>query len=185
GRRARGLVRRSRGLRWPSSPGDARATTGRTRGRAPAQRRGRGVALSKRTVRMRRTVSLLATLALGGSLMAAPTVAGANPPDGTPGGPPAAEVPVSDTGSYVVVMEGDPLVTTEGRDGVQSARARNRGQQMRAQHARAARDAGVEIVNDYVTAANGFSAAMSHEQAEALAARKDVQRVIPDVMRYP
>lgn len=93
-------------------------------------------------------------------------------------------VPVSDTGSYVVLMEGDPLVVTQGRDAIDSPSGRERGRQMRQTHSRAARDAGVRIVNQYTVALNGFSASMSHRQATELASRDDVTMVVPDVRRH-
>ena len=140
----------------------------------------------------RKTVSLLGALALGASLMAAPTLAGAQPaepgpsngpPSGTPGDP--ADVPVSETGSYVVVMEGEPLVVTEGREGVDSSRGRARAAEMRAKHDEAASSVGAEPINEYTVALNGFSAVLDHADAERLAGRKDVRMVLPDVLRQP
>jgi subtilisin family serine protease len=95
------------------------------------------------------------------------------------------DVPVSDTGSYIVVMDGDPVVVTVGQDNVDSPRGRARARQLRAQHRQAADSASVRIINQYTTALNGFSATMSHEQAQKLAARADVTLVLADEMQFP
>ncbi len=129
----------------------------------------------------RRFVAFLGSLALGASLLAVPTLAGANPDESDS----TVEVTESTTGSYVVLMEGDPLVITEGKDRVNTRQGRARGQQMRASQERAAASVGAETVNEYTVALNGFSSVMSHEQAETLAARKDVRLVLPDEMRQP
>ena len=74
--------------------------------------------------------------------------------------------------SYIVLMEADPLVITEGRDGLNTTQAKNRGQQLKASHTQAMRDAGVapaRIVNSYTTALNGFSALINYQQAVELA----------------
>ncbi|MGH3737705.1 MAG: S8 family peptidase [Micromonosporaceae bacterium] len=94
-------------------------------------------------------------------------------------------VPVSETGSYIVVMDGDPVVRTEGQDNVDSARGKARGRQLRTEHRRAAASAGIRIINDYTVALNGFSATMSHQQAQKLAARDDVTLVLADEMHQP
>ncbi len=95
------------------------------------------------------------------------------------------DVPVSPSGSYIVVMDGDPVVATEGQDNVDSSRGRARARQLRTEHRQAANSAGVRIVNQYTTALNGFSAIMSHVQAEKLAARNDVILVLADEMYFP
>jgi subtilisin family serine protease len=127
------------------------------------------------------STALIGTLVLGASLVV-PLLATATPPEGGPPGL-AGRVAESDTGSYVVLMEGDPLARTEEQGRFDTPRARARGRQMRAEHGRAARSARVEIVNEYTVALNGFSAIMSHRQAEKLAARDDVRLVVPDVRR--
>lgn len=133
----------------------------------------------------RRTIAALGAMALGASLLSVPTLAGASPGEGAGTADAAvAPVPVSETGSYVVIMEGDPLVVTEGGgDQVATRRGKARGQQMRAEQARVARDAGVEPTNTYTNALNGFSAVMDHDQAESIANRKDVRLVVPDYWR--
>src|SRR5918996_645980 len=85
-------------------------------------------------------------------------------------------------GSYVVVMEDDPLVATFAVDELDTAAAKNRGQELRASHSRALRalSGDVQKIHDYTVALNGFSALLSQAQAEQLAARKDVLLVLPD-----
>ncbi len=90
--------------------------------------------------------------------------------------------------SYIVVMKADPLVVTEGRDNLDTARARNRGQQLKASHDKVLRDAGVSTdkkVSDYVNALNGFAATVTYAEAVKLAAQKEVAFVLPDQLRQP
>jgi subtilisin family serine protease len=85
--------------------------------------------------------------------------------------------------SYIVVMAADPLVATEGRDNLDTPRARNLGQQMRASHDRVMRESGVSTdkkVSDYVYALNGFAAHVTHAEAVRMAGHKDVAFVLPD-----
>ncbi len=90
--------------------------------------------------------------------------------------------------SYVVVMTADPLVTTEGRDGLATRRANQRGKQLKAGHDKALKGAGVSTrakVHDYVNALNGFSAKMSYEEALEVAAQPGVALVLPDELLQP
>jgi subtilisin family serine protease len=96
-------------------------------------------------------------------------------------------VSTSRWGSYIVVMRADPLVATEGADGLRSANAQARASRLTASHLRVLRSvsADARIVNDYTVALNGFSALLSPDEATALAARKDVVLVLPDELRHP
>jgi subtilisin family serine protease len=92
-----------------------------------------------------------------------------------------------DFNSYVVIMKADPLVITEGEN-LDTKRARNRGQQLKASHEKTMREAGLspnKIVNDYVTSLNGFSALINHKQAVKLAADRNVAMVLPDELLQP
>ena len=92
-----------------------------------------------------------------------------------------------DYNSYVVIMKSDPLAVTHG-DNVNSANAKARGQALKASHNKTVKDAGLSttrITNDYTVALNGFSANVTHAQAEKLAADKDVLFVLPDLLRQP
>jgi len=87
--------------------------------------------------------------------------------------------------SYIVVMKADPLVVTEGRN-LDTQRAKNRGQQLKASHTKALSDAGVStgaIANQYVNALNGFSALLSYEEATKVAASPGVALVMPDELQ--
>lgn len=126
---------------------------------------------------------LVALVALLGT-MVAPAGAGAQQADIAVGG--NKEVVESTTGSYIVVMEADPLIVTEGRDNLNTRSARNRGQALARGHQKALDEAGVgsTIINDYVNALNGFSAVMSHDEAQKVAGTDGVAMVVPDEMRY-
>jgi subtilisin family serine protease len=89
-------------------------------------------------------------------------------------------------GSYVVIMNADPLVVSEGRSHLASRQALARQDRLRASHLRALRGIGsnARILNDYTVALNGFSALLSRDEADALAARKDVALVLPDQLRH-
>ncbi len=90
--------------------------------------------------------------------------------------------------SYIVVLKADPLVVTEGRENLDTPRARNRGQQMRADQDKVMRDSGVAVskkVNQYVYALNGFSALVTYDEAVKLAGNPDVSYVIPDELQQP
>jgi hypothetical protein len=74
--------------------------------------------------------------------------------------------------SYIVLMKAAPLVVTEGRDNLRTARAADRGREMREQHEAVMRDAGVsadKIMSEYVYALNGFAANVTYEEAVRLA----------------
>ncbi|MEX2546568.1 MAG: S8 family serine peptidase, partial [Chloroflexota bacterium] len=92
-----------------------------------------------------------------------------------------------DYNSYVVIMKADPLVVTDGRN-LDTTKAKKRGQQLKATHAAALREAGLKpssIVNQYVTSLNGFSARINYQQAVRIAADKNVALVLPDELLQP
>ena len=98
---------------------------------------------------------------------------------------PTGQVEKGDYNSYVVIMKSDPLAVTHG-DNVNSTKAKARGQALKASHTATVKDAGLKadrIINDYTFALNGFSANVTHAQAQKLAADKDVLFVLPDFMR--
>ena len=120
----------------------------------------------------KRSVVLLAILALGLTIVPAAVAGEAQ----------AGLVQKGAYNSYVVIMKADPLVVTHRGD-VNSAKAKSRGQELKASHNKTLREAGLanqQIVNDYTVALNGFSALINHAQAEALAANKNVLMVLPD-----
>ena len=88
--------------------------------------------------------------------------------------------------SYIVVMRDQPLLASFDQEALNTTAARNARAALKSSHARAMRDAGVDsnkIVNDYTNAANGFSALVTHAEAERLAANPDVLLVMPDTFR--
>jgi subtilisin family serine protease len=134
----------------------------------------------------RRNLILVVALILAATLLGPAGPVGAASPNYED--PDTQVVPQSDTGSYVVVMGADPLVVTEGADNLDTPAADARADELRAAQDQALNEAGIgegEKINEYTVALNGFSAAISQEQAQALAARKDVAFVVPDEMRQP
>jgi len=90
--------------------------------------------------------------------------------------------------SYVVLMSTEPLLASFGQDDLQGTAARNARARLTESHDRVLRDAGVSAdkkVHDYTNAANGFSALVTHAEAERLASEPDVLLVMPDVLRQP
>ncbi len=93
------------------------------------------------------------------------------------------EVVESDTGSYIVVMEEDPVVVTVGQDGLDTPVADGIAADLEAEQNDVLADIGGDAsdkVNTYTSALNGFSAAISYEEAQALAANPKVALVLPD-----
>lgn len=89
----------------------------------------------------------------------------------------------SEWGSYIVVMADEPLVVTHGQDGLSSRRARNDAKKLKKSHDDVLKAAGASTndkVQDYTSALNGFSAMLSHGEAQAVAAQKGVLIVLPD-----
>ena len=130
----------------------------------------------------RRSIVLLAALAMAFTI--GPTASAQQPDELALGSP---KVQRGEYNSYIVLMKADPLVRTEG-DNLDTRRAKNRGQQLKASHDKVLRDAGLspnKKVNDYVTALNGFSARLSFRQAQKLAGNPAVAMVLPDELRQP
>ena len=95
-------------------------------------------------------------------------------------------IPVVEEGdynSYIVVMEDDPLVADIPQDSLDGSAAQAAAAELEASHDEAMAEAGLDsgdIVNDYVNSLNGFSALITHAEAERLAASSKVALVIPD-----
>lgn len=121
---------------------------------------------------------MLLALALTGAL----TTPAAAVADDEP--PPADE----DTGRYVVVMEDEPLVTEFGVDGVDSAPAQARAEELTESHERAASQAGVSdaaVGSDYTAALNGFAAELTPTQVDRIKTADGVLMVLEDFLRQP
>ncbi len=133
----------------------------------------------------RRLLILFALLALVvGSL--SPVAAGAAQDDGGAAAPSVDDVIESTTGSYIVVMEGDPLITSYDADELDSPQAEADAAELVDSHEEVLADVGADSddkVQDFTNALNGFSAIMSYETAQDVAALKNVLRVIPDELQ--
>jgi subtilisin family serine protease len=98
------------------------------------------------------------------------------------------EVAKSPTGSYIVVMKDAPLIAEFGQDGLDSrpARAAKADKQRRQDEVLTESGASAsDKVNSYTAAVDGFSAIVSHKEAQAMANRDDVLAVYPDELRQP
>ena len=93
------------------------------------------------------------------------------------------EVVESDTGSYIVVMEEEPVVVTVGQDDLDTPVADAISADLEAEQNEVLADIGAgpaAKINTYTNALNGFSAALSYEEAQVIAADPKVALVLPD-----
>ena len=130
--------------------------------------------------RSTRTAFLGAAVLVVAGLAAAPP-AGAEQSDAPP--PTVAE---STSGSYVVVMQADPLVADFAPDDLGTPKAEAEAAQIVESHEEVLEEVGADAsdkVQSFTNAVNGFSAIISHEQAEKLAAQKSVKLVQPDELQ--
>jgi len=114
--------------------------------------------------------------------------AGADQPDRLADISPSRTVVEGQYDSYIVVLKADPLVVTEGRDNLNTARARSNANKLRATHDAVLNEAGISTkdkVNSYVNALNGFSALITYEEALRIASNSKVAAVFPDELRQP
>jgi subtilisin family serine protease len=89
----------------------------------------------------------------------------------------------SDTGSYIVVLEDEPVVAELGPESLGTPQADAMSDQLEDSHDDVVSAAGVTVEEDlqhFTIALNGFSAAMSHDEALQVAAQSKVSLVIPD-----
>ncbi|AAZ23976.1 S8 family peptidase [Colwellia psychrerythraea] len=110
------------------------------------------------------------------------------------------EIPKSEYGSYIVIMDLNPAIAYEGdikgfkatkpgknkKINPKSANVRKYTSMLSKTHDAALAKANVKSkdkVHDYGIALNGFSAKMTHEQAVALSSQDGVAKVMPDVLR--
>lgn len=92
----------------------------------------------------------------------------------------------SASGSYVVVMQADPLLGEFDQGQLTSKAAKKKGAAMARGHAKVLERAGVDTdrkVQSYTNALNGFSAVMDHDEAVSVAMQKGVAFVAPDELR--
>ena len=98
----------------------------------------------------------------------------------------AAEVAVSESGSYVVIMEADPLIASFEASELDTRRAKNAKATLVANQNSSLASVGLskaEKVNEYTVALNGYSAIISHEDAVNISMQKGVAMVVPDELR--
>ncbi len=99
---------------------------------------------------------------------------------------PSKAVEESDNGSYIVVMDEDPVVAVVGQDRLDTPRADALAADLVEAQDEVLESVGAgpeEKVNTYTTSLNGFSATLSYEDAQALAADPKVTLVLPDELR--
>lgn len=104
-----------------------------------------------------------------------------------------------DDGRYIVMLKDKPLATYSGgvagipgtavpkgkKLNTAGANSRKYDAHLRSKQRQAAVAKGVRIDQSFTLAVNGFSAALSAEQAKALAGDKSVLAVVPDTLRKP
>ena len=131
---------------------------------------------------MKKSLVLLVALATAFAL-AMPTV---HAEEGEDGFAQTAPVEEGEYDSYIVVMEDDPLVADIDTADLGTSSARAEADAIEASHAEVLEEEGIagdEIVHSYTNALNGFSALLSHEEAERLAANPKVALVVPDELQ--
>ncbi len=139
---------------------------------------------------MRRSIlALLSLFALAVAVLAPIGAAGAaDAPTGLELATRKGDVAKSPTGSYIVVMKEAPLIAEFGQDGLDSRAARTRKAEKQRRQDRVLEESGAaasDKVNSYTAAVDGFSALVSHKEAQAMANRDDVLAVYPDELRQP
>ncbi len=134
----------------------------------------------------RRTVGLICVIALG----ATAPIGIANAQTTDPVEPEKADleeqVEESTTGSYIVVMREEPLVADIAQDDLDTPIAQVAAAELEEQHDQVLAEEnidGSEKIQGYTNALNGFSATLTHEEAERLAANPKVAKVVPDELR--
>ena len=134
---------------------------------------------------MKRILVLLTALATALAL-AIPAIGAAD--DGSELASAEKTVEKGEFNSYIVVMKADPLVVSEGKDNLNTGKAKKKANELKKSHKKALEDVGLdsdEIVQDYVNSLNGFSATLTHAEALKVAGNPDVAIVVPDELQQP
>lgn len=129
----------------------------------------------------RRQVLVLAIAAITVMASSLPAI-GAETPDTQT----IADVAVSESGSYVVIMDADPLIAEYDASELNSKKAKNARAELVSNQNASLKAAGLskaDKVNEYTVALNGYSAIISHDEATAIARQKGVAMVLPDELR--
>jgi len=139
---------------------------------------------------MRRSIlTLLSVFALAIAVLAPLGAAGAaETPTGLELAAPSNDVAKSPNGSYIIVMKAEPLIVEFGQDGLDTKQADKARAKKDKKHDKVLKESGASAndkVNSYTNAVDGFSALVSHSEAQAMANRDDVLAVYPDELRQP
>ncbi len=97
-----------------------------------------------------------------------------------------APVEEGDFDSYIVVMDEDPLTAHIDQEDLGSPAAEAKAEDLKESHDDVLEEEGLDTgdkVHDYVNALNGFSAILTHAEAEKLAANSKVAMVVPDELQ--
>jgi subtilisin family serine protease len=139
---------------------------------------------------MRRSIlTLLSVFALAIAVLAPLGAAGAaETPTGLELASPTSDVAKSPSGSYIIVMRAEPLIVEFGQDGLDTKQADKARAKKDNKHDEVLVESGASAsdkVNSYSNAVDGFSALVSHKEAQAMANLKDVLAVYPDELYQP
>jgi subtilisin family serine protease len=139
---------------------------------------------------MRRSIlTLLSVFALAIAVLAPIGAAGAaEAPTGLELATHTNDVAKSPNGSYIIVMKAKPLIAEFGQDGLDTKQADKARAKKDNKHDEVLVESGASAddkVNSYTNAVDGFSALVSHTEAQAMANRDDVLAVYPDELRQP
>lgn len=129
----------------------------------------------------KRTLSLLAAFATAIAVLPAGATAQETELELTPDA--TKDVIESESGSYIVVMEEDPVVAVVGQDDLDTAVAEDIAEDLEEEQDEVLETIGADAddkVNTYTNALNGFSAFLTYEEAQQLAASPKVALVLPD-----
>lgn len=132
---------------------------------------------------MKRTLVLLVAVAT--ALAMAMPIVHAEEGDGGEFGQ-TAPVEEGEFDSYIVVMQAKPLVATIPQEDLGSSAAQAEAAAITETHEEVLAEEGIdtsEKVHSYTNALNGFSALLSHAQAERLAVNSKVALVVPDELQ--
>ena len=143
---------------------------------------------SREVRHMSRTrTAIIAAAALAATLLVTPGLTEAKQTDVEPGAAGGEKTVVeSTTGSYIVVMEADPLIAEFAPEDLNTPTAQAEEADIVESHDEVLEESGAEEgdkVQDFTNALNGFSAILTHDEAIALAGTQGVKLVLPDELR--
>ena len=135
----------------------------------------------------RTRTAFIAAAALAATLLVTPGLTEAKQTDVEPGAAGGEKTVVeSTTGSYIVVMEADPLIAEFAPEDLNTPTAQAEEADIVESHDEVLEESGAEEgdkVQDFTNALNGFSAILTHDEAIALAGTPGVKLVLPDELR--